>query len=114
MLTALDNVDVDRRCLIDAEHSVIVEIRLLHAAFLDGDLAPQRRGQAENQPALELRHDGVGIDGDAGIDRAGDASQMHATNIIDFGFDDSSNEAAERWLCGHTASDSRGQRRTPA
>src|SRR5262249_9358101 len=40
MLATLDHVDVDRWCLIDSQHSVIVEIRLLHAAFLDRDLAP--------------------------------------------------------------------------
>src|SRR5262245_7614829 len=40
MLSALDHVDVDRRCLIDPQHSVVVEIRLLHATFLDRDLAP--------------------------------------------------------------------------
>src|SRR5215471_17930883 len=40
MLSALDHVDVDRWDLIDAQHSIVVEIRLLHAAFLDRDLAP--------------------------------------------------------------------------
>src|SRR5215471_20213941 len=45
MLGALDHVDVDRRHLINAQHSVVVEIRLPHAAFLERDLAPQRCGQ---------------------------------------------------------------------
>src|SRR5262245_1730591 len=40
MLGALDHVDIDRWDLIDTQHSVVVEIRLLHAAFRDRDLAP--------------------------------------------------------------------------
>src|SRR6516225_4667783 len=51
MLTALDHVDVDRRRLVDAQRPVIVEVRLLYAALLDRNLAPKRRGQAEDQPA---------------------------------------------------------------
>src|SRR4029077_13862528 len=39
---------------------------------------------------------------------------MHATHIIDFGFDYSGNEAAEGWLRAHAASDSRRKRRVPA
>ena len=70
LLAALDDVHVDRRHLVDAQHAVVVEIGLLHAAVFDGDLAVQRRSEPEDQPALKLRHDGVGIDGDAGIDRA--------------------------------------------
>src|SRR5262245_10463316 len=98
-------MDLDRRRLVDAQHSVIVEIRLLHAAFLDRDLAPQRGCQAEDQPALELGHDGVGIDGNPGIHRAVDAAQMYATDIIDLGFDYGGNEAAEGRLHAYAASD---------
>ena len=74
-LAALDQMDVDRRRLVDPQHAVIVEIALLHAALVNGDLAIERGRRAEDQPALQLRDDGVGIDGDAGVDRAGDA--MH-------------------------------------
>ena len=74
-LAALDDVNLDLRRLVDAQHAVVVEVGLLDAALVDGDLAIERGGQAEDQPALELRHDGIGIDGDAGIDRAGDAAQ---------------------------------------
>jgi hypothetical protein len=45
----------------------------LDAAVLDGDLAPERRGEAENQAALQLRHDRVGIHDDAGVDRRHEA-----------------------------------------
>src|SRR5262249_60828433 len=40
MLCAFDHVDVDRRQLIHAQHYGVVEIRLLHATFLERDLAP--------------------------------------------------------------------------
>ncbi len=62
-------MNLDLRRLVDAQHAVVVEIGLLHAALVDGDLAIERRRQAENQSAFELRHDGIGIDGNPGIDQ---------------------------------------------
>ena len=114
MLAALDDVDLDRRRFINAQHPVIVEVRLLHPAFLDRDLAPQRRGQAEDQPALKLRHNGVGVDGNAGVDGAGDTPQMHGTHVIDLGFNHRRNEAAEGRLRAHATADAGRQRLAPA
>src|SRR5580698_7102037 len=42
-LAALDHMHIDRRCLIDAQHAIIVKVGLLHPAILDGDLAVKRR-----------------------------------------------------------------------
>src|SRR5687768_8406370 len=39
---ALDDVHVDLRYFVDAQHTVVAEVGLLHAAVLDGDLAVQR------------------------------------------------------------------------
>src|SRR5277367_1038698 len=41
--TALDHMHIDGGRLIDAQHAIVVEVGLLHAAILDGDLAVQRR-----------------------------------------------------------------------
>ena len=71
LLPAFDNVHLDWRHLIDPQHAVIVEIRLTHAAFVDGDLAEQRRGQTKDQPALELGDDNVGIDRNASVNNRG-------------------------------------------
>ena len=112
-LAALDDVNVDLRRLIDAQHAVVVEVGLLDAPLVDGDLAVERGGQAEDQPAFELRHDGIGIDGDAGIDRGGDAAQMHLALFVDFGFHHGRDEAAERRLHADAAPDARRQRLAP-
>ena len=95
VLAALDDMHVDVRHLVDAQHAVIVEVGLLHAALLDRDLAVQRGGQAEDQPALQLRDDGIGIDRDAGVHRRRHPAQMHLAVIVDFGFDDGGDEAGE-------------------
>ena len=113
-LAALDDMDFDLRRLVDAQHPVVVEVRLLHPALLDGDLAVERGGEAEDEAALELRRDGIRIDGDAGIDRAGDAPQMHLALLVDLGLDHGGDEAAERRLHAHAAADPRRQRLAPA
>ena len=38
--------------LVDAQHAIVVEVGLLDAPLVDGDLAIERRRQAEDQPAL--------------------------------------------------------------
>ena len=113
-LAALDDVNLDLRRLIDAQHAVVVEIGLLDPPLVDGDLAIERRGEAEDQAAFELRHDGVGIDGDAGIDRRGDAAQMHLALLVDFGLHHGRDETAERRLHADATSDARRQRLAPA
>ena len=113
-LAALDDMNLDLRRLVDAQHAVVVEVGLLDPPLVDGDLAIERRGQAEDQPAFELRHDGVGIDGNAGIDRAGDAAQLHLAVFVDFRLHHGRNETAERRLHADAASDARRQRLAPA
>jgi hypothetical protein len=60
-LRTLDDVDLDGRRLIDAQDLVRVEIGLLDTAVLDCDLAIERRRDAEDNRALDLRPDGIGI-----------------------------------------------------
>src|SRR6266851_10386623 len=71
-LEILDDVDLDRRRLIHAQYLVGVEIGLLDTSVFDGDLAIERRRDAEDNRALDLRLDSVGIDDGAAIDRADD------------------------------------------
>jgi hypothetical protein len=63
-------VDLDGRRLIDAQDLVRVEIGLLDTAVLDCDLAIERRRDAEDNRALDLRPDGIGVDDGAAIDCA--------------------------------------------
>jgi len=67
---------VDPRHLVDAQHPVVPEVGLLNPARHDRDLAPERSRQAENDSALHLRANGVGIDLNAAIDDAPDTSRI--------------------------------------
>ena len=62
---------------VDAQHPIVVEVRLLDPPVLEGDLAPQRCCDAEDDAALHLRNDGVWIDRHAGVDGAHDAVDVH-------------------------------------
>ena len=74
---ALDHLDIDDRSLIDAQHFIVGEVGLLDPAIFERDFAPQGGRDAEDDAALHLRHDDIGIDGDTGIDDAHDAIDMH-------------------------------------
>jgi hypothetical protein len=104
----------DVRDFVDAQHAVVVEVRLTHAALVDGDLAPERCGKAENQAALQLRHDGIGIDRDAGVDGRCHAAQMNLAVIVHFGLNHGGDEAAEGRLHTHAPTGARRQRLAPA
>ena len=80
---------------INAQHAIIVEVRLAHPAALDGDFAPQRRGQTKDQATLQLRDDSIGIDRNAGVDRRSYPAQMDLAVLVNLGFDDRSYEAAK-------------------
>src|SRR5258708_38864461 len=67
-LLVSDQMNLDGRSLVDPQHAVIVEIALPYAALVDRDLTIERRRQSEDQAALQLRDDGVGIDRDPGVD----------------------------------------------
>ena len=79
-------MDLDRRGLIDAQHLVGVEIGLLDTAVFEGDLTIECRRDAEDDRALDLRPDGIGIDDGAAIDRADDAPDTNRTILRHFDF----------------------------
>src|SRR4029077_16055225 len=114
IFAALDDVNVDPGYFIDAQHAIIVEVRLPHTAALDRNFAPQSRGQAEDQAALQLRGDGVGIDRNPSVDYGGHPAQMPFAIFVNFGLDHGGDETAERRLRADTAAGPRRQRLTPA
>ena len=61
-LRTLDNVTLDGRCLIHAQHLVAIEVGLLDTAGLQRDLTIECRRDVEDDGALDLRVDGIGID----------------------------------------------------
>jgi hypothetical protein len=66
-------MNLDDGHLVDTQSPIGVEIALLDAPILEGDLAVKRGGETVDDGALHLRLDGVGIDDDAAVDRASDA-----------------------------------------
>src|SRR5262245_30265531 len=66
-LPAFHEVDIDLRHLVDAQHAIVVEIRLLNAALVQRDFAIQCGRQTENHAALDLRDDRVRINDEAAI-----------------------------------------------
>src|SRR4029453_2284356 len=55
-------VDLDRWCLVHAQHPVVVEVGLLHSAVFEGDLPPQGTTDAEDDAAFDLCRDRVRVD----------------------------------------------------
>ncbi len=105
---------LDRRGLVDAQHPVIVEVALPHAPVGEGDAGEQGRGQAEDQPALDLLLHGAGIGGDPAVDRRHDAAQVDVAGVGHARLDHGGDVAAERLLHDHSAPSAIGQARAPA
>src|SRR5262249_56332733 len=87
-LDVLNDVDVDRRGLVHAQHLVGVEIGLLDPAVLQRDIAMQRRRDAEDDRALYLRPHAIGIDDGAAVDRtdAAPAANRRVVRQFDSGY----------------------------
>src|SRR6267154_3641279 len=79
-----NQMNLDGRSLVDPQHAVIVEIALPHAALVDRDLTIERRRQPEDQAALQLRDDSVGIDGDPGVDGRNEAPYVDLSIWVNF------------------------------
>jgi hypothetical protein len=96
-------VDVDRGDLIDAQGSIVVEIALFHPAVFQRDLAVKDGGQTIDDGALRLRLDGVGIDPDTAIDRAGDTLDRNVAVLGHRDLGDLRHVAAKHILHRHAA-----------
>ena len=108
-----DQMNVDRRRLIDPHHPIIVEVALLHPPFGERDLIVERRGEPEDEAALDLRLDAVRIDNLAAIDRRRHAADRDLAVGVDLGLEDRRDIRAEHALAGHPASGPRGKRAAP-
>ena len=91
-----------------------MEVRLLHASVLDGDLAVQRRGKPEHDRAFGLQFDGQRVDHMAGIDRRYHPVHPHLAVGADRGVDDLRTNAALRIVKRHAAKGSRRERCAPS
>src|SRR5580700_8999769 len=103
-------MDLDRGRFVDAHHPVIVEVALLHAAFGDRDLVIEGGRKPEDEAALDLRLDAVGIDNRAAIDRGRHAADRNLAIVVDLRLRDRRNVRAEHALAGDAAPDPRGKR----
>ena len=70
MVVGRDHLDMHLRHLVHARHAVVVEVRLLDGAVLDGDAFGQRQAEAVDDAAFGLRDDIVRLHRDAAVDRA--------------------------------------------
>src|SRR3984885_2481988 len=107
-------MDLDRGRFVDPHHPVIVEVALLTPAFGDRDLVIEGSRTPEDEAALDLRLDAVGVDGRAAIDRRRDAPDRDLAVVIDLRLHDRRGKRAEHALAGHPVSNSRGKRASPA
>src|SRR2546428_309717 len=113
-LAAFHDVNLDCRRLVHPQHRVIVEIALLDATALQRDLSAERRGEAEDDRALDLRPDGIGIDDGAAIDRADHAPDANRSVLRHLDFGNLRQIAREDELDGDAAADAFGQGLSPA
>src|SRR5882724_1519126 len=67
-LARVEDVHLDLGRLVDPQHLVVVEVGLLHAPAVEGDLTVKGRGERVDGAALHLRLHLVRIDGDATVD----------------------------------------------
>ncbi len=101
LLPARNDVDLDPRHLIKAEEGVVVEVALLHAPALEGDLAMQGRGEPEGDRALDLGRDRIGVHDLAAVDGADDAVDPHLPPF-ERHLGDLGHEAPKRLVDGET------------
>src|SRR6266403_36725 len=113
-LRTLDDVDLDGRRLIDTQDLVGIEVGLLDTSVFEGDLAIERRRDAEVDRALDLRPDGVGIDDGAAIDRADNAPDTNRPVPRHFDFGNLRHIGREDELDRDAAADPFRQRLSPA
>src|SRR5215472_7955969 len=81
---------------------------------LRGDLAIERRRDAEDDRALDLRPDGIGVDDSAAIDRADDPAHAHRAVLPHLNFGNTGHVSREDELQGNAATGSFRQGLAPA
>src|SRR5215470_9511212 len=74
---------LDSRRLGKTHHRIVVEVRLLDAPVLNGDLAKLRGGEAPHDAAFYLLGNGERIDGIARIERKDDTTHPHVPGVAE-------------------------------
>src|SRR5215471_7752240 len=64
-----------------AQRFVVVEVRLIDAAFGQGDRAVKRGAETEGNAAFDLCSDDVSVDGDSTVDGRDDAFDFYAPAV---------------------------------
>src|SRR2546430_420304 len=113
-LRARHDMHLDLRHFAHAQHPVVVEVRLLHAAVLERDLAVQRRGEAVYDRALDLALDDVRVHRHAAIHRGDDPVHLRRAVRTDRDLRDLRAPAAEGKYHRDAAVNPGGKRLAPA
>ena len=111
---ALDDVDLDLRHLVDAQHAVVVEVALLDPAVLEGDGAVERRAEAEGDAALHLGLDAERVHRLAAVDGADHPVHPDLPGAVDRDLGHLGDEAAERVVDREPRARPARRRRAPA
>src|SRR5712691_11155234 len=108
------NVHLNLRHLVHPKHRVVVKVSLLHASFLERDLAIEGSGEAKDDTTLHLSAYDVGVHHRAAINRADNPvdAQFPIFGNRDFGY--LRDIASERFMDGQTASTPVRHRFSPA
>src|SRR5262249_48680825 len=113
-LRAFDDVDLNGRRLIHAQHLISIEVGLLDTAVLQRDLAIEGGGGAEDNSALDLRLHRVGVDDGAAIHRTDHTANANSALVRHFDLGNVRLVAAEDELQRDAAAASFGQGLSPA
>src|SRR5712691_73610 len=111
---ARHDVHLDLRHFAHAQHPVVVEVRLLHPAVLERDLAVEGCGEAIDDCAFDLAPDDVRVHGHAAVHRCHDAMYLWRSVGTHRDLRDLRAPAAEGKHYGDAAVNAGGQRLAPA
>ncbi len=81
MVVGRNHGDENLRYVVQPRHIIVVEVRLLDRAVLDGDALRKRKSQSIDDTAFRLRHDVVGLHRDAGIECHKDFRDQHLAGL---------------------------------
>src|SRR5690606_2438568 len=76
------DVHFDFGHLVDAQHLVVVEVRLHDLAVVQRNFAHEQRRQAIADAAFHLRNDNIRVDGDTAVEGAYDALDLETSILL--------------------------------